>query len=64
MKVLIFGSGFAGEGHTDAFCHAGVEVECMSRFNLDRNIPFGWSHRKEDGAVRLNNNYTHALHEC
>ena len=38
-----------------------VEVECMSHFNLDRNIPFGWSHRKEDGGGRLNNNFTHTL---
>ena len=27
-----------------------VEVECMSHFNLERSIPFGWSHRKEDGG--------------
>lgn len=38
-----------------------VEVECMSHFNLERNIPFGWSHRKEDGGGRLNNNFTHTL---
>ncbi len=38
-----------------------VEVECISHFNLERNIPFGWSHRKEDGGGRLNNNFTHTL---
>lgn len=37
------------------------EVECMSHFNLEREIPFGWSHRKEDGGGRLNNNFTHTL---
>lgn len=38
-----------------------TEVECMSHFNLERDIPFGWSHRKEDGGGRLNNNFTHML---
>lgn len=38
-----------------------VEVECISHFNLEREIPFGWSHRKEDGGGRLNNNFTHTL---
>ncbi len=38
-----------------------VEVECMSHFNLERDIPFGWSHRKEDGGGRLNNNFTHMI---
>jgi predicted dehydrogenase len=38
-----------------------VEVECMSHFNLEREIPFGWSHRMEDGGGRLNNNFTHTL---
>lgn len=38
-----------------------VEIECMSHFNLEREIPFGWSHRKEDGGGRLNNNFTHTL---
>lgn len=38
-----------------------TEVECMSHFNLERDIPFGWSHRKEDGGGRLNNNFTHTL---
>ena len=38
-----------------------VEVECMSHFDLEREIPFGWSHRKEDGGGRLNNNFTHTL---
>jgi len=33
-----------------------LEVECISHFNLERDIPFGWSHRKEDGGGRLNNN--------
>ncbi|WP_405401818.1 Gfo/Idh/MocA family protein [Paracoccus sp. Ld10] len=38
-----------------------VEVECMSHFNLERDIPFGWSHRADDGGGRLNNNFTHTL---
>ncbi|PFG21093.1 Gfo/Idh/MocA family protein [Serinibacter salmoneus] len=38
-----------------------TEVECLSHFNLERGIPFGWSHRKEDGGGRLNNNFTHTL---
>ncbi|WP_372595488.1 Gfo/Idh/MocA family protein [Actinotalea sp.] len=38
-----------------------VEVECISHFNLEREIPFGWSHRKADGGGRLNNNFTHTL---
>ena len=38
-----------------------VEVECISHFNLERDIPFGWSHRKDDGGGRLNNNFTHTL---
>jgi predicted dehydrogenase len=40
---------------------APTEVECISHFNLEREIPFGWSHRKEDGGGRLNNNFTHTL---
>ncbi len=38
-----------------------TEVECMSHFNLDRNIPFGWSHTAAAGGGRLNNNFTHTL---
>lgn len=38
-----------------------TEVECISHFNLERGIPFGWSHRKEQGGGRLNNNFTHTL---
>lgn len=38
-----------------------VEVECVSHFNLERDIPFGWSHRREAGGGRLNNNFTHKL---
>jgi len=38
-----------------------TEAECISHFNLERDIPFGWSHRKEDGGGRLNNNFTHTL---
>lgn len=37
------------------------EVECISHFNLEKDIPFGWSHRKEQGGGRLNNNFTHKL---
>jgi len=38
-----------------------LEVECISHFNLERDIPFGWSHRAEQGGGRLNNNFTHKL---
>lgn len=38
-----------------------VEMESISHFNLERDIPFGWSHRKEDGGGRLNNNFTHMI---
>ncbi|MEP5567429.1 MAG: Gfo/Idh/MocA family oxidoreductase [Halioglobus sp.] len=38
-----------------------LEAECISHFNLERDIPFGWSHRKEHGGGRLNNNFTHKL---
>ncbi|SFA74067.1 Predicted dehydrogenase [Poseidonocella pacifica] len=38
-----------------------TEIECISHFNLERDIPFGWSHRKKDGGGRLNNNFTHTL---
>jgi predicted dehydrogenase len=37
------------------------EVECISHYNLNRLIPFGWSHRLELGGGRLNNNFTHKL---
>ncbi|MDB9805526.1 Gfo/Idh/MocA family oxidoreductase [Porticoccaceae bacterium] len=37
------------------------EVECISHFGLEKEIPFGWSHRKEEGGGRLNNNFTHKL---
>lgn len=37
------------------------EVECISHFNLEKDIPFGWSHRAEHGGGRLNNNFTHKL---
>lgn len=37
------------------------EVECISHFNLNPLIPFGWSHRLETGGGRLNNNFTHKL---
>lgn len=38
-----------------------LEVECISHFNLDRYIPFGWSHTVAAGGGRLNNNFTHLL---
>lgn len=38
-----------------------TEVESISHFNLERGIPFGWSHRAEAGGGRLNNNFTHSL---
>ena len=38
-----------------------TEVECISHFNLEKDIPFGWSHREEAGGGRLNNNFTHKI---
>lgn len=38
-----------------------TEVECISHFNLNRHIPFGWSHTAAAGGGRLNNNFTHLL---
>ncbi|WP_424932411.1 Gfo/Idh/MocA family protein [Amaricoccus macauensis] len=38
-----------------------TEIECISHFNLEREIPFGWSHQKSAGGGRLNNNFTHTL---
>lgn len=38
-----------------------TEVECMSHFKLEREIPFGWSHTVAAGGGRLNNNFTHTL---
>lgn len=40
---------------------APTEIENISHFNLERGIPFGWSHRAEDGGGRLNNSFTHSL---
>ena len=37
------------------------EVECVSHYNLNPLIPFGWSHRMDQGGGRLNNNFTHKL---
>jgi len=38
-----------------------LETECISHFNLERHIPFGWSHTRDAGGGRLNNNFTHLL---
>lgn len=38
-----------------------AEAEFISHFNLERDIPFGWSHTKDAGGGRLNNNFTHML---
>ena len=40
------------------------ETECVSHYNLDPLIPFGWSHRVELGGGRLSNNFTHKLSIC
>lgn len=37
------------------------ETECVSHYNLDPLIPFGWSHRIDLGGGRLSNNFTHKL---
>lgn len=38
-----------------------LQVECISHFNLNPLIPFGWSHQLAQGGGRLNNNFTHKL---
>jgi predicted dehydrogenase len=40
------------------------ETECISHYNLDPLIPFGWSHRVDLGGGRLSNNFTHKLSIC
>lgn len=40
------------------------ETECVSHYNLNPLIPFGWSHRIELGGGRLSNNFTHKLSIC
>jgi predicted dehydrogenase len=40
------------------------EAECVSHYNLDPLIPFGWSHRIDLGGGRLSNNFTHKLSIC
>jgi predicted dehydrogenase len=40
------------------------ETECVSHYNLDPLIPFGWSHRVDLGGGRLSNNFTHKLSIC
>ena len=57
MPHIIFAKRLVAEGKIGE----PVEVECISHFNLERDIPFGWSHRKEDGGGRLNNNFTHKI---
>lgn len=37
------------------------ETECISHYNLNPLIPFGWSHQLSLGGGRLNNNFTHKL---
>lgn len=37
------------------------EVECVSHYNLNPLIPWGWSHRIDLGGGRLSNNFTHKL---
>jgi len=40
------------------------ETECISHYNLNPLIPFGWSHRIDAGGGRLSNNFTHKLSIC
>jgi predicted dehydrogenase len=40
------------------------ETECISHYNLDPLIPYGWSHRIDLGGGRLSNNFTHKLSIC
>ena len=37
------------------------EVECVSHYNWNKMMPFGWPHRLDQGGGRLNNNFTHKL---
>ena len=37
------------------------ETECISHYELDPLIPWGWSHRIDLGGGRLSNNFTHKL---
>lgn len=37
------------------------EVECISHYDLNPLIPWGWSHRIDLGGGRLSNNFTHKL---
>ncbi len=37
------------------------EAEFVSHYNLNRLMPFGWSHRIDLGGGRLNNNFSHKL---
>lgn len=37
------------------------ETECVSHYNLNPLIPWGWSHLIELGGGRLSNNFTHKL---
>ena len=37
------------------------EIECISHFNLEKLIPFGWSHTLAAGGGRLANNFVHKL---
>lgn len=52
MAKELIAEGFIGEPQ---------ELECVSHFNLNPLIPFGWSHRADQGGGRLNNNFTHKL---
>ena len=52
---------FAKELVADGAIGEPQEVECISHYNLNPLIPFGWSHRIELGGGRLNNNFTHKL---
>ncbi len=38
-----------------------LEAECISHYDLNPLIPWGWSHRIELGGGRLSNNFTHKL---
>ena len=37
------------------------ETECISHYELNPHIPWGWSHRIDLGGGRLSNNFTHKL---
>lgn len=52
--------------HAKTFVQSGaigkpLEFECISHFNFEKDIPYGWSRWNEEGGGRLHNNFAHKL---